>query len=275
MIKTIGLLVTLFFIIGCGVDATGIGTNKDGLDNSSGNGGSQGNQAEPVNIRIPSSNGTAPDGILQQLAWGPIGGGEGDKLLCGDCDIDTKESSIILIDFSPHQKVKVGIYRNTGVDECGSSNADFVTSVTVQVDGNGNLVAPINGATEDIFAGYAIDFNTNKLIWKAPLNIYSYHKCSLVSDPIDGCPSAPPQRLTINEMAYVCTKSETVKLREGPGKKYSVLKSLVSGADVKIIGGPKCADNWSWWEVETESGYRGWMSEGGDNVDKYFLCPAK
>jgi hypothetical protein len=89
----------------------------------------------------------------------------------------------------------------------------------------------------------------------------------------NSCPGAPPQRLKINEMAYVCTAADTVKLREGPGRNYSVIKSLVPGADLKVIGGPSCSDNWSWWQVETEAGYTGWISEGGDNVDPYFICP--
>ncbi len=91
----------------------------------------------------------------------------------------------------------------------------------------------------------------------------------------DTCPNAPLQQLTVGEMAFVCTVSETVKLREGAGKNYEIIKSLVPGADVKVIGGPECADDWSWWQVETESGYVGWMSEGGDETDYYFLCPSE
>ncbi len=91
----------------------------------------------------------------------------------------------------------------------------------------------------------------------------------------DTCPNAPLQQLTVGEMAFVCTASETVKLRDGAGKNYEIIKSLIPGADVKVIGGPECADDWSWWQVETESGYIGWMSEGGDETDYYFLCPSK
>lgn len=291
MRKTGWFLAALFIIIGCSSGSTSISSNGTGGGNSSGSGSgnSSGNEesqkiqatplpefnANPVNIMIPSFNETAPDGILQQLAWGAIGGGEGGKPPCGECDIDLDESSIIMRDFSPLQELGLGFYRRTGFDECGNDTADFVTSVNVQVDRNGYLAIPIGGATDRTFIAYAIDLNTNKVVWKAGLNIYSYIKCPLLNDPIDGCTGAPPQRLKVNEMAYVCTKSDTVKLREGPGKNYTILRSLVPGAELKIIGGPKCANNWSWWEVETESGYRGWMSEGGDSVDKYFLCPSK
>ena len=87
------------------------------------------------------------------------------------------------------------------------------------------------------------------------------------------CPGAPPQRLTVGELAYVCTISDPVRLRNGPGKNYNPITSLDKGTDIYVVDGPICADNWTWWQVETESGDFGWMAEGGDNVDPYFICP--
>jgi hypothetical protein len=87
------------------------------------------------------------------------------------------------------------------------------------------------------------------------------------------CSGAPPQRIKVGGKAYVCTKRDSVILREGPGRSYAEIRRLVPGADLKIIGGPSCANNWSWWEVRTESGFTGWMAEGGDATDPYFLCP--
>lgn len=89
----------------------------------------------------------------------------------------------------------------------------------------------------------------------------------------NSCPGAPKQRLQVGGNAYVCTAVDSVALREGPGKSYSIMKRLVPGADLKVIDGPSCANNWSFWKVETDSGYVGWMSEGGDSKDTYFLCP--
>jgi hypothetical protein len=42
---------------------------------------------------------------------------------------------------------------------------------------------------------------------------------------------------------------------------------------IAILGGPICAEDWSWWRVRTASGAVGWVSEGGDDVDPYFICP--
>lgn len=87
------------------------------------------------------------------------------------------------------------------------------------------------------------------------------------------CPGAPPQRLEINEDAKVCTKSDYVFLRSGPAKSYSTLKKVYPGTVVTVIDGPRCSDNWSWWKVKLSGGTTGWMAEGGDKVDPYFLCP--
>lgn len=252
-----------------------------GLSGSSSGGDSvhQNNSAnngnKNIDIIIPSQNKTAPNGILEQLAWSSTGGGEPDKQLCGDCSPSISESSLILSDFSPFQKLNFGIYRKTGNNECYNNTADFVMSVDVQVDENGNLTSTINEETANLFIGYVIDINTNEMIWEADYGTYGYIECTKADNSQGECPGAPAQRLEVNKMAYVCTASETVKLRDGPGKNYSEIKSLVPGADIKIIGGPKCANDWSWWQVRTESGYEGWMTEGGDSSDPYFLCPKK
>ncbi|HPO57331.1 MAG TPA: SH3 domain-containing protein [Anaerolineaceae bacterium] len=90
---------------------------------------------------------------------------------------------------------------------------------------------------------------------------------------VTACPGAPEQRLEVGEDARVCTLVDSVFLRKGPGRRYEVLERVRPGTIVDVIGGPKCADDWSYWEVELPGGETGWMSEGGDAVDPYFLCP--
>jgi len=90
---------------------------------------------------------------------------------------------------------------------------------------------------------------------------------------ITTCPGAPKQRLEPSEDAKVCTKTDFVYLRSGPAKSYGVLKKVYPGALVTVVGGPRCADQWTWWKIELGDGTTGWMAEGGDRVDPYFLCP--
>jgi formylglycine-generating enzyme required for sulfatase activity len=94
-------------------------------------------------------------------------------------------------------------------------------------------------------------------------------------EPINSCPGAPPQRLKVGMVAQVCTKSDSLRLRNSPGLDGEIIASVQTGALFEIIGGPECAgNNWSWWKVflgnECEIG---WLAEGGDDIDPYFLCP--
>jgi hypothetical protein len=44
------------------------------------------------------------------------------------------------------------------------------------------------------------------------------------------------------------------------------------GVEFNIVGGPACADGYTWWEVQTDDGIRGWSAEG--DADGYFMEPA-
>jgi len=98
-------------------------------------------------------------------------------------------------------------------------------------------------------------------------------KNSARSTPTSSCPGAPDQRLIVGENARVCTKSDSVYVRKDPSRSSEILTSVSPSTIVKVIDGPECADNWSFWKVELSNGKSGWMAEGGDKIDPYFLCP--
>lgn len=98
-------------------------------------------------------------------------------------------------------------------------------------------------------------------------------KTKISTKTVSSCPGAPVQQLLIEEDAKVCTKNEKVALRSGPSKNDTILVRVKSGTIVWVLDGPACANNWSWWKVKLTDGTSGWMSEGGDSVDSYFLCP--
>lgn len=225
----------------------------------------------PVDLSIPFQNDPAPSGILDQLSWTAKGGGEMTQV-CGDCDVTIKGDRITFSMFEPSQELRALVYRSTGANEskCADGSAEYVTTLLIQVDEAGNFSSKLNGPTKDLLVVYVLAVRTGDKIWRNFSVPYEHLSCS---DFASSCPGAPPQKLKVDQTAYVCTSRDSVKLREGPGKSYPVVKSLVPGADVQIIGGPKCANNWSWWQVKTESGYTGWMAEGGDNADPYFICP--
>jgi hypothetical protein len=281
----LGLIV--LYLAGCvsgsnnGSSSSPVNTGfDDGESSTAGNpqGGVGGGNNAPIEINIPSRNESVPAGVLEQLSWGGQGGGDGPTFEqpCGGCDARLYKNSLSLSGFLSFQTLEIPIYRYLE-GSCALGSAEYVTTLTVQADQNGNFESKLSGATEKLLLRSIYDSDTGEEVWFSFLTykIEEYLDCSALDAAPKSCPGAPPQRLKVNEMAYVCTAGDTVKLRDGPDKDYPILKSLVPGADIKIIGGPTCADNWSWWQVETESGYVGWMSEGGDDIDTYFLCPRK
>lgn len=92
--------------------------------------------------------------------------------------------------------------------------------------------------------------------------------------PVSRCPNSPPQRLKVGERGKVCTQKDGVYIRVNPGIDSEKIVTLKPGTRFTVLSGPECAgNNWSWWKVELEDGQVGWLSEGGDVYDPYFLCP--
>ena len=89
----------------------------------------------------------------------------------------------------------------------------------------------------------------------------------------DHCEGAPAQRVWVDARAYVCTQSDRLIVRENPRRGASEITRIPTGTRMTIIGGPECANSWSWWRVRTDDGVVGWVSEGGDGTDPYFICP--
>lgn len=112
----------------------------------------------------------------------------------------------------------------------------------------------------------------------APYQVYSLISCDSLSltEPtyVPSCPGSNPQRLEVGRQGKVCTLSDSLRLRKSPGTGGEIIASLKTGTTFEVIGGPECAgSNWSWWQVQLNDGQIGWLAEGGDKTDPYFLCP--
>jgi hypothetical protein len=87
------------------------------------------------------------------------------------------------------------------------------------------------------------------------------------------CPNALSSRIEIGKYAYVATDPPlNNRVRENAGRSYAVIGHILTGNAMKILDGPKCADNWAWWKVQSinEPSLVGWTSEGDD---VYWLIP--
>ena len=80
------------------------------------------------------------------------------------------------------------------------------------------------------------------------------------------------QDLQIGDQVYVCTQSDRLTLRETPQRDGDDLLKMAPGTALAIVDGPVCADQWLWWQVQTDAGDIGWVAEGGDTIDLYLIC---
>lgn len=89
------------------------------------------------------------------------------------------------------------------------------------------------------------------------------------------CPGMLPSRVKVGEKARVCTKQDRLILREAPARSATEIVRIVTGTEFKIMEGPVCEDESTWWRIALESGLTGWVREGTDATDPYFICPVK
>ena len=89
------------------------------------------------------------------------------------------------------------------------------------------------------------------------------------------CPGAVPQQVAVGMRAKVCTKQDRLIVRSDPNLTSDELTRLATGTEFDIVGGPTCANSSSWWLIKLSTGKTGWVREGQDEVDRYFICPVK
>jgi hypothetical protein len=160
----------------------------------------------------------------------------------------------------------------------------LVSKQVAQADNRGSFIAELNQSVEP--GTYSVVGLVDPQIKVAgPGGQINYDAIAdaidcVVIDPSSSmsnlsCPGAPRQRMIMNQRGYVCTKSDPVRLCDQPLRLSNAMMEIGPGTQFTVIGGPACADNWSWWNVRLDNGTTGWVSEGGDAVDPYFICPLK
>jgi len=111
-----------------------------------------------------------------------------------------------------------------------------------------------------------------------------------VTPTYGSCPGAEPQQVRVGDKAVVCTKQDRLILRSAPPPNNTVeIFRMYPRTKLQIIDGPICANESTWWKVRVEIGswvfsdekflttteYEGWVREGSDDEDTYYICPLK
>lgn len=86
------------------------------------------------------------------------------------------------------------------------------------------------------------------------------------------CNGTPRSRLVIGVNAQIVhIDGSSTRLRSSAGLQGSILENMAEGTRVEVIGGPTCADGYTWWQLRLSSGLTGWTAEGSSSV--YFIEP--
>lgn len=138
-------------------------------------------------------------------------------------------------------------------------------------------------------------FTSTDLPTEAPTIEPTYTPALVIDTPtrpvVNSCPGAASQRILIGDTVNVCTKRDRLVVKVDPGITTEEIIRVYPGSVLTIVGGPMCMDDSSWWLVSvpvntkaakhqtelsdffyTDREYTGWVPEGSDEVDPYYLC---
>lgn len=101
----------------------------------------------------------------------------------------------------------------------------------------------------------------------APLNVPRYEYLDLGIDATSTCAGAPPSRVRVGDTLQVITTPDPLRVRSTP-LTGEIINNVNAGFTAPIVGGPNCAGNYAWWQIELQDGRTGWVAEG-DQTEYY------
>ena len=87
------------------------------------------------------------------------------------------------------------------------------------------------------------------------------------------CRGAPPIRVKAGDLVHVTTtEGDKLILRSSPEVDDNMITMLLAGIELRIIDGPVCSDNFSYWEIKIPGTIQtGWVAEGDNSL--YYIEP--
>ena len=85
---------------------------------------------------------------------------------------------------------------------------------------------------------------------------------------IGSCPGSLPTRLNVGDTAIVISDPDPLRARQSPPS-GEIVELLYRDYSLPVVGGPVCANDLLWWEVELRDQRRVWIAESVG--DEYFV----
>lgn len=102
----------------------------------------------------------------------------------------------------------------------------------------------------------------------APENVDRYELLSMGKGGDWDCPQALPPRVAVGDSAIVISSPDPIRARSEPVS-GEIVELLYRDYVIPVVGGPVCANDLRWWEVELRSGDKAWVAESVG--EEYFI----
>jgi hypothetical protein len=176
----------------------------------------------------------------------------------------TNKASYWLAGFLPGEQVRLIVYELVPDAEFGQAAKFYGQQITTLPQG----MAVIKDGLPDQSLLFAVGDQSGFV--KDPFSFVSQN--AILRPPLD-CPGALPPRLWPFTYGRIGRDNlGRVIVRKQPGKLSLEVTRLPEGTEFFITDGPVCSDGWLWWEIYTNDGLSGWLSEGST---RYFVEPVK
>jgi hypothetical protein len=187
-----------------------------------------------------------------------------DARLVGLYDGETATYSYWLAGFQPGEQVRLIAYEIVSDPELGQVAKFYGQQITTLPQG----MAVIKDGLPEQSLLYAIGEQSGFV--RDPYSMLPQE--AIVRPQID-CPGALPPRLWPFTNGRIGRDNlGRVIVRKQPGKASLEVTRLPEGTEFFVSDGPVCSDGWLWWEIYTNDGLSGWLSEGST---RYFVEPIK
>lgn len=171
------------------------------------------------------------------------------------------EYHLLLNGFSASEGIRLFYYSLSGGDLLGwqEYSADRAGRLEIQTS--------VKIGSKGVFI--AVGNKTGEVRMEGERSVFT--RTIILGKPL--CSNGLPSRVKVGDRARAAyTDGSNLRIRVQPGFSQNYEHKVPEGTQMKIVGGPKCADDSTWWKVEISGNIKGWVAEYWDG-DEYLIEP--